>query len=145
MQLDQRYLYAITDSVNVPVTIKSLGSEEKGEEELDMVSPSGFYVYNTDQLLQGRVQKYKLASTVGGQCSMLDSSKFGDRVSLIQSYDHIIMIPFPHLNLLNCVGMGHKSEYLIWREKNGFFTALDKRSNLLTWSMITGKMLYREA
>ena len=109
-----------------------------------MVNPSGFYVYNTDQLLQGRVQKYKLASTVGGQCSMLDSSKFGDRVSLIQSYDHIIMIPFPHLNLLNCVGMGHKSEYLIWREKNGFFTALDKRSNLLTWSMITGKMLYRE-
>lgn len=55
MQLDQRYLYAITDSVNVPVTIKSLGSEEKGEEELDMVNPSGFYVYNTDQLLQGRV------------------------------------------------------------------------------------------
>ena len=65
-------------------------------------------------------------------------------VSLMQSYNDIIMIPFPHLNLLNCVGMGHKSEYLIWREKNGFFTALDKRSNLLTWSMITGKMLYRE-
>ena len=54
------------------------------------------------------------------------------------------MIPFPHLNLMNCVGMDHKYEYLIWREKNGFFTALDRHSNLFTWSLITGKMLYNE-
>ena len=81
---------------------------------------------------------------MGGQCNLIDNSKFGDRVSLIQSYDNIIMIPLPHLNLLNCIGMGHKTEYMIWRQKNGFFTALDRHSNLLTWSMITGKMLYRE-
>ena len=75
---------------------------------------------------------------------MIDNSKFGNRLSFLQSYDSIVMIPFPHFNLMDCVGMGHKSEYMIWREKNGFFTALDRRSNLLTWSMITGKMLYRE-
>ena len=40
--------------------------------------------------------------------------------------------------------MGHKSEYLIWREKNGFFTALDGQGDLLTWSLVTGKLLYRE-
>ena len=40
--------------------------------------------------------------------------------------------------------MGQKHEYMIWREKNGFFTALDRRSNLLTWSMVTGKLLYSE-
>ena len=40
--------------------------------------------------------------------------------------------------------MGQKSNYLIWREKNGFFTALDKFSNLLTWSLVTGKLLYQE-
>lgn len=54
------------------------------------------------------------------------------------------MIPFPHLNVINCVGMGQKSEYLIWREKNGFFTALDRKSNLLTWSLASGKLLYSE-
>ena len=75
---------------------------------------------------------------------MIDNSKFGERFSYIQSYDSIVMIPFPHSNLLNCVGMGHKSEYLIWRERNGFFTALDRKNNLLTWSLITGRMLYRE-
>ena len=54
------------------------------------------------------------------------------------------MIPFPHLNLINCVGMGQKNEYMIWREKNGFFTALDRKSNLFTWSLTSGKLLYSE-
>ena len=40
--------------------------------------------------------------------------------------------------------MGHKSEYLIWREKNGFFTALDYHGKLCTWSLATGKLLYSE-
>ena len=35
-------------------------------------------------------------------------------------------------------------DYLIWREKNGFFTALDRRGNLVTWSLLTGKLLYKE-
>ena len=40
--------------------------------------------------------------------------------------------------------MDQKSDYLVWREKNGFFTALDRRSNLITWSLLTGKLLYKE-
>ena len=59
-------------------------------------------------------------------------------------YATIAVIPFPHLNLINCVGMAQKNQYLIWREKNGFFTALDRRSRLMTWSIITGKHLYNE-
>ena len=81
---------------------------------------------------------------MGGVCNFIDNSKFSDRFSFIENYHSIAVVPFPHLNLINCVGMGQKHEYLIWREKNGFFTALDKRSNLLTWSLITGKLLYTE-
>lgn len=33
---------------------------------------------------------------------------------------------------------------MIWREKNGFFTALDRKGKLLTWSMLNGKLLYNE-
>ena len=40
--------------------------------------------------------------------------------------------------------MDHKLAYKIWREKNGFFSALDRHSNLLTWSNRTGKLLYSE-
>ena len=40
--------------------------------------------------------------------------------------------------------MRQKHDYLIWREKNGFFSALDRKGSLHTWSMVTGKLLYSE-
>ena len=59
-------------------------------------------------------------------------------------YNKLAVIPFPHLNLINCVGMNQKHQYIIWREKNGFFTALDRHNRLHTWSLLTGKLLYSE-
>ena len=32
---------------------------------------------------------------------------------------------------------------MIWREKNGFFTALNRKGTLITWSNLTGKLLYK--
>ena len=40
--------------------------------------------------------------------------------------------------------MSQMQDYLIWREKNGFFTALNKQGKLTTWSTLTGKLLYKE-
>ena len=105
---------------------------------------SGFYVFDIEQLFNGKIEKYKLSPTVGGMSNEISISKFSNRIAFIQNFDKIAVVPFPHLNLLNCEGMGQKHEYLIWREKNGFFTALDRRSNLLTWSLTSGKLLYSE-
>ena len=97
-----------------------------------------------DLLFKGKIDKYKLAPAIGGHSNFIDNSKFGKRFSFIQNFDKIAVIPIPHLNLINCIGMGMKQDYLIWREKNGFFTALDRNNHLYTWSMITGKLLYKE-
>lgn len=101
-------------------------------------------MYDIEQLFNSKIEKYKLSSAVGGVSNEISVSKFSNRISFIQNFDKIAVVPFPHLNLLNCEGMGQKHEYMIWREKNGFFTALDRRSNLLTWSLTTGKLLYSE-
>jgi hypothetical protein len=74
----------------------------------------------------------------------LDNSKFSERFSFIQDYNTIAVIPFPHLNLINCIGMKMKREYVLWRERNGFFTALDRSGDLMTWSLLSGKLLYIE-
>ena len=105
---------------------------------------SGFFVYDLKEMQKGKIQKIRLQSAIGGQQSLINSSKFSNRLSFLQSYDNIAVIPFPHLNLINFVGMNKKNEYLIWRAKNGFFTALDRRSVLNTWSTLTGKMLYSQ-
>ena len=103
--------------------------EKKGDSDIVSVThnePPGLYIYDIGKLFNGWVEKYKLAKAVGGVCCHLDNSLFSDRFSFVSDYDTIIVLPFPHLNLMNMVGMGQKHEYLIWRQKNGFFTALDK-------------------
>ena len=144
--IHQGYLYTISDNIKMPYSIKNFENGEQVNEEKyeNDESPSGFFVYDLTQLFEGKVEKYKLASAIGGVNNLFDNSKFSERFSFIQNFDSIAVIPFPHLNVINCVGMGQKSEYLIWREKNGFFTALDRKSNLLTWSLASGKLLYSE-
>jgi len=90
------------------------------------------------------VERYKVASAIGGVCNHIDNSRFSDRLSYIQDYNNIGVMPFPHLNLINGIGMDQKSHYLIWRLQNGFFTALDKIGLLHTWSVLSGKLLYTE-
>lgn len=146
-QVHQSYLYTISDSIVAPYTMtdETLGEDSKKEKPSNwQYTGSGFYVYDISRLFKGKIEKYKLASTIGGVCCHIDNSKFSDRVSFISDYDNIAVIPFPHINLINLVGMGSKHEYLIWREKNGFFSALDRFSNLQTWSLITGKLMYNE-
>ena len=40
--------------------------------------------------------------------------------------------------------MENKLNYLIWREKNGFFSALDVDGEMHTWSMASGRHLYEQ-
>ena len=94
--------------------------------------------------MEGKVLKYKIFSTVGGQADLINKSLFSNRFTFVKNFNKLFIIPFPHVNLVDCIGMTKKSDYLIWREKNGFFTALDKYSNLRTWSLVSGKFLYNE-
>ena len=49
-----------------------------------------------------------------------------------------------HRNTVNFLGMQPKENYLIWREKNGFFTAMEKSGQLHTWAMASGKHLFEQ-
>jgi hypothetical protein len=49
------------------------------------------------------------------------------------------MMPICHRNTINFLGMGQQRDYLIWRQKDGFFSALTKTQKIHTWSIATGK------
>ncbi len=118
----------------------------KEKEEFEMHrKPAGFYVIDTNRLFKGKFEIYKLVSAISGVNSHIDNSKFGDIFSFLMDYNHIAMIPFPHLNKIELSGMAQKEDYTIWREKNNFFTDMDDEGYLRTWSMLTGAMLYYEA
>jgi len=66
------------------------------------------------------------------------------RIFFIENFSAIQFLPLIHRNTISFVGMLKKKNYLIWREKNGFFTALDVAGTLRTWSILTGKHLFEK-
>ena len=140
--VDDSFMYCIQNKiVEQPRIVTKDGEvEQKGQGKTE----KGFYVYDVDRMMEGSLETYKLFSTVAGVNNQLDVSHFSQRFSFLANFNHIKVVPFPHLNLVNMVGMAQKQQYLVWREKNGFFTALNRDGELLTWSLITGKLLYRQ-
>jgi hypothetical protein len=70
---------------------------------------SGFYVYDLAQMFRGKLEFYRLARSIAGQSSLLNDSKFGNRFCFLQSFLEIAVIPYPHVNLIDCIGMGQKN------------------------------------
>mmetsp|Transcript_20452 Transcript_20452/g.27641 ORF Transcript_20452/g.27641 Transcript_20452/m.27641 type:complete len:167 (+) Transcript_20452:344-844(+) len=78
----------------------------------------------------------------GGTSSLIEYNSNKGRLAFMEDYDTIIVMSLPQLNTVNFIGMGNKHEYLCLREKKGFFTALNRKGELSTWSILTGKLLY---
>jgi hypothetical protein len=60
----------------------------------------------------------------------------------MKDFDSIEMVPVPHRNTLNFLGMRPKNSYLIWRETNGIFTAManrDGQKEIDAFVIATGK------
>jgi hypothetical protein len=41
--------------------------------------------------------------------------------------------------------MGQKSNYLLWRQQDGIFTALDKKLKITMWSTVSGKIISQQS
>lgn len=103
----------------------------------------GLYVYNVSALLDGSIEPYKVSSqgTGGGATLLQYNIKYG-RLSFMEDFNTIVVIPLPQLNMINFIGMRNKQHYLMWREKKGFFTAMNINGGFYTWSILSGKLLY---
>ena len=73
---------------------------------------------------QGSIEAYKLAPAVAGYGSFIDYSYAQGRITYYTNFNEISMLPLPHRNSINFLGMGKKEDYIIWREKDGYFTGL---------------------
>ena len=74
--------------------------------------------------------------------NVIDYCPESQRLGFLTNDNKLQVIPFPQSNKIYFAGMKKKIDYLMWRSKNGFFAALDRKGELTTWSMITGNLLY---
>ena len=100
-------------------------------------------MFNVKALFRGAIERYKISLYGTGGCSsLIEYNSNKGRLAHMEDYDTIVVMSLPQLNTINFIGMGNKHEYLMWREKRGFFTALNRKGDLQTWSILTGKLMY---
>ena len=118
-------------------------SEEKRKQPSKYVQESGFTSVNFNALFSGQFIEVEVTSAACGLNSYIGKSMTTDDISVMKSLEEMSILPIPHWNLMSFVGMGSKNQYLIWKNSiDGFFTALSKKGKLITWSSVTGKLLW---
>lgn len=106
---------------------------------------AGLYVVDVLLLMNtATFERFLLSRAITGANELMDVSRESQRISFFANLFSIRMISFPHNNTVSFMGIRPKKNFLIWRSKNGFFSALDIYGELFTWSMITGDILYSE-
>ena len=89
---------------------------------------------------------HNLGGALVGANNFIDFDFGMQTISFIKSYSTIRIMPLPHRNTIKFFGMGNKTDYLAWRQQDGLFSALDKKSLQVTmWSTVTGKIVKTEA
>ena len=59
---------------------------------------------------------FKLGDTILGQNGSLEYSAEQMRLSMIEDYHNIIIVPLLHLSTINFFGMTSKADYIVWKE-----------------------------
>lgn len=109
-------MYCIQNAITKPVTVRKAKDDFKPVQLPFKPSPKGLFIYDSGRFLEGKLMSLKIQTAMAGASKYIDISRFSKRISYLQDFNEISMIPYPHLNTIGFVGVGHKSEYLIWRE-----------------------------
>ena len=139
-QADDFHLYVIADTVHqLKVKDMSTGNEMVK----DTFEPPGCYILDVNNIFRGTFsESYKLQSALVGTNIDLSFSNFAQKMVFMKTMQRAMVLPYVHRNTVNLNGVSQKSDYLIWREKGGFFTAMNKEGVVQTWSLATGNKLY---
>ena len=116
------------------------------EDSKDFNISRGVYVLDMNKMAKGvKVNHYRLFELTKEPFNF-NFDSVSNMISLHQK-DCLKSFYRPHVlsrNLISFEKIRAKNDYLIWREKNHFFTAVDVHNKLFTWSMFTGELLYEK-
>lgn len=87
---------------------------------------------------------FHLSRAIVGANELFDCSLEQNRILFFQNLTRIRLMSMPHRSSVKFMGMRKKHHYLIWRDKNGFFSALDANGQFSTWSMVTGDVIFQQ-
>jgi len=133
------YTYLVCDQA---ACMKVYDIQKETETILRIDLTPGFYMVNINTIMNGTHDMFKITSSAAGKNIDLSHSNFSDRFAFFKNNSAVEITPELHTNVINFMGISSRSEYLIWREHRGFFSALNRNGQIQTWSIATGNKLY---
>jgi hypothetical protein len=76
-----------------------------------------------------------------GISGMIDWNQDYSRLSFLQSFDSLNIVPALHRNTIAFIGMANRKDYLATKIINDRFVALDYKNYIYCWSIVSGKLL----
>lgn len=104
----------------------------------------GFFVYDVNRMLEGAIEVHKLEDAMVGSQDYIDFDFETQTIAFLKDLSAIHLMPLIHRNTLKFFGMDKKSNYLIWRQQDGIFTAVNKKLKITMWSTVSGKILSQQ-
>lgn len=148
--IDSAYLYLMNEFSD-KVRIRYIEPEEDSDEEEAesnserFVQESGFTAININAFFERKFGETWVSHAATGHNHFINRSWTTQDISIMRSLEEVAIMPIPHHNQISFIGMGAKNDYLIWKDSvDGFFTALHSSGKLITWSSVTGKLLWEE-
>jgi hypothetical protein len=68
-------------------------------------------------------------------------SNYESRIGYFNTHKHATIVPFLHTNFIRFIGLTDPEKYLAYKVINDKYIALHNSGWLMTWNLITGKLL----
>ena len=66
----------------------------------------GFYIFNVYDFFNFKIERNCVTPATGGMCNLVVWNKLNMRLAYMETFNKIVVIPLPHLNLVNFVRGG---------------------------------------
>ena len=103
---------------------------------------SGLRLYDINYILKKHTDTSFLLDNVQvGINGFIDWNQEHSRISFLQSYNTLNIVPALHRNTISFMGMSKRDNYIATNVIKDKFIALDRNNQLFCWSVLTGKLL----
>ena len=102
----------------------------------------GFYIQNVNAFIEKKIEStnFKLKSAMVGENALLDYYKDDMRLAYMSNYENVKIVPVLHRTVIAFIGMRHRTHYVAFRKVRDKLLALDRKSHVTVWSIVTGKI-----
>jgi len=134
--MGEDFIYGLSDGYH-ELTKTNAGVTEKGDYHI----PALYCIDGGQQLKRQIDNTTMIRDSLCGMAVSINCNANWDRFAYLRNYDVMELIPIPHTNIIEFIGMPPTRQILASRHEKGTFTILRINGDVMTWSVLNAKMV----